>query len=579
MSGRIPQEFINDLLVRVDIVDLIDSHVPLKKTGSNFVARCPFHTEKTPSFSVSRKKQFFYCFGCGASGNAISFLMDYSHLDFIEAVEDLAAFAGVQVPRESFVAQAGQKQDDAAELYRVMEQAASFYVEQLKIGVGRDKAVGYLKSRGVTGAIAKAYRVGYAPEGWSGLKDRFDQKALVAAGLLVTREDGASYDRFRGRIMFPIRDKRARVVGFGARVLDDSLPKYLNSPETPIFSKGKEVYGLYELLERNARPERIIVVEGYMDVVALAQYGIQHAVAALGTATSKAHFELLFRFASEVVFCFDGDKAGRQAAWRAVETAFPCLKDGRRVRIMVLPDGHDPDSLVRAEGVDGFLARVAEAGALSDYFFERLLSDTGIDDLEARAQLLHESRKYLDQLPVGEFRAMMFEELGRLVGRNKLDDLEIAATLNTGRRALRARGEGRRLSLAQFVIALLLHNPELIDVIEQKDIDWEELELSGYEAFSNFIQLLLERRPQNASVALELFRGGKEEQWVKKLAFTDLSIPGEGLRAELSDALDRLMAQAWKDGVAKLLTKKESDGLSRDEQAKLKIMLTNLKNN
>lgn len=576
MSGRIPQEFINDLLVRVDIVDLIDSHVPLKKTGSNFVARCPFHAEKTPSFSVNRKKQFFYCFGCGASGNAISFLMDYNHLDFVEAVEDLAAFAGVSVPRESFAVQSGVKKDDLSGLYGVMERVASFYAGQLKQGEGKDKAVEYLKSRGVTGEVAKAYMLGYAPEGWSSLKDRFDHKALMGSGLLVVKEDGVSYDRFRGRIMFPIRDKRARVVGFGARVLDDSLPKYLNSPETPIFSKGREVYGLYELLEKNSRPERILVVEGYMDVVALAQYGIHYAVATLGTATSKAHLELLFRFASELVFCFDGDKAGQQAAWRAMEPAFPCLKDGRRIKIMLLPEGEDPDSLVRKEGVDGFSARVAEASALSDYFFGRLEAGIGVASLEERAQLLQESRKYLDQLPIGEFRNMMFEELGRLVGRSKLDDSGNAAKLDIGRQSVLQGGSGRRLSLAQFIIALLLQNPELVDVVEQKDVNWEELEISGYEVFSDFIKLLLEREPKNASVVLEMFRGRREEKWVKKLAFADLSIPSEGVRAELSDALDRLMVQARKDGVAKLLAKKQRGNLGQEDQVKLKAMLTNL---
>ncbi|MGR9045943.1 MAG: DNA primase [Gammaproteobacteria bacterium] len=576
MSGRIPQEFIDDLLVRVDIVDLIDSHVPLKKTGSNFTARCPFHAEKTPSFSVSQKKQFFYCFGCGASGNAISFLMDYSHLDFVEAVEDLAAFAGISVPRESSAAQSAAKKDDLSDLYEVMNQAALYYAAQLKSGEGRRRAVDYLKARGVSGDVAKRYMLGYAPEGWSGLKDRFDRKSLTAAGLLVERNEGASYDRFRGRIMFPIRDKRARVVGFGARVLDDSLPKYLNSPETPIFSKGREVYGLYELLQKSARPERILVVEGYMDVVALAQYGIHYSVAALGTSTSKAHFELLFRFTSELVFCFDGDKAGRQAAWRAMEPAFPCMKDGRRVRIMLLPEGHDPDSLIRAEGVEGFMARIAAASTLSDYFFGQLVADVELENLEGRAQLLHEARKYLDQLPAGEFRGLMHEELERLVGRNKLDDSGIAAKLNSGRQAVAQAVGSRRLSLAQFVIALLLQNPELVDVVEQKCINWEELELSGYESFNDFIKLLLEREPKNTSVALEMFRGRKEEKWVKKLAFMELSIPVEGVRAELSDALDRLIVQARKEGVAKLLAKKERGALAQEEQSRLKTMLANL---
>ena len=335
MSGRIPREFIDELLVRVDIVDLIDSHVPLKKTGANYVARCPFHTEKSPSFSVNRNKQFFHCFGCGASGNAISFLMDFSHLDFIEAVEDLAAFVGVDVPRESVAHQSVSKKEDLSGLYGLMERVAAFYIEQLRVS---QKAVDYLKVRGVKSAVARDFMLGYAPDKWSALAEKFSQKLLIDAGLVVIKDDGQVYDRFRGRIMFPIRDKRARIIGFGGRVLDDSLPKYLNSPETSLFHKGKEVYGLYELLEKNSKPQRILIVEGYMDVIALAQYGINYAVAALGTATSQAHLDLLFRFSSELVFCFDGDRAGREAAWRVMESAFSSLKDGRSCRIMLPAD-------------------------------------------------------------------------------------------------------------------------------------------------------------------------------------------------------------------------------------------------
>lgn len=576
MSGRIPREFIDDLLVRVDIVDLIDSHVPLKKTGSNFIARCPFHAEKTPSFSVNQKKQFFYCFGCGASGNAIGFLMDYNHLNFVEAVEDLAAFAGVDVPKEEVTSKSVPEKRDLSHLYEVMERVALFYAEQLKGNAEAKRAIQYLKARGVSGEVARDFMLGYAPEGWHVLSSRFEQQALMAAGLLVGKEGGGSYDRFRGRVMFPIRDKRARVVGFGARVLDDSLPKYLNSPETPIFIKGREVYGLYELLERNPRPERILVVEGYMDVVALAQYGIHYAVATLGTAVSKAHLELLFRFSSELVFCFDGDAAGQQAAWRAMEAAFPCLKEGRQIKIMLLPEGHDPDSLVREEKVDGFLSRIFSAKILSDYFFGRFESELALESLEGRAQLVARSRKYLEQLPAGVFREMMYARLESLSGLSRLDDLENAAKLNTGRRVVVPAKDDQRLSLAQFVIALLLQNPELLDVVEQKEINWEELELSGYGAFNRFIRLLLDRRPKNASVALEMFRERKEEKWVNKLAFMDLSIPGEGVRAELSDALDRLMIQARKDGVAKLLAKKERGTLGLDDQGKLKKMLESL---
>ncbi|MGR9051029.1 MAG: DNA primase [Gammaproteobacteria bacterium] len=570
MSGRIPNEFIGDLLLRVDIVDLIDSFVPLKKTGSNFVARCPFHTEKTPSFTVNRQKQFFYCFGCGASGNAIGFLMDFNHLDFVEAVEDLASFVGVTVPAVSFEAHSRLKSDNTADLYRVMELAAVFYAKQLKTS---PDAIAYLKARGISGEAAKTFLLGYAPQAWSELKSRFDEKTLAAAGLLVTRDSGTSYDRFRGRLMFPIRDKRGRVVAFGARVLDDSLPKYLNSPETPIFSKGREVYGLYELLQKKAKPERILLVEGYMDVVALVQHDIHFAVASLGTATSKAHLELLFRYTSEVALCFDGDKPGQEAAWRAMEPAFPCLKDGRRIKIMLLPEGHDPDSLIRTEGADVFRARIDAASTLSDFFFGRLIAKNNVDTLEGRAQLLHESRKYLEKLPSGDFRSMMFFELEALVGRNKLDDSENEAKLHNERSVLRRPKEKQRLSLAQFIIALLLQNPETISVIERKEIDWEEMEFSGYGAFRQVVGLLCEKMPENTAVAIEMFRGSKEEKWIKKLAFSDLSLPDDGIEEELVDAVDRLTRQARKEGIARMLSKKNSDGLTPEEQIKLGSML------
>ncbi|HEY8097423.1 MAG TPA: DNA primase, partial [Methylobacter sp.] len=431
MSGRIPREFIDDLLVRVDIVDLIDSHVPLKKTGNNFVARCPFHVEKTPSFSVNRKKQFFHCFGCGASGNAISFLMDFSHLDFVEAVEDLAGFVGVEVPRESIEYQStGQKKEDLSSLYMLMEQVAAFYVEQLRTSDEGKGAVEYLKSRGVSDDCASDFMLGYAPDEWKALASRFNPKLLLEAGLLVDKEGGGQpYDRFRGRLMFPIRDKRARIIGFGGRVLDDSLPKYLNSPETPLFHKGKEVYGLYELLEKNAKPQRILIVEGYMDVIALAQFGIHYAVAALGTAASQAHLDLLFRFSSELVFCFDGDKAGQEAAWRAMESAFSSLKDGRQIRIMLLPQNHDPDSLVREEGVDGFIGRIQTADTLSEYFFGHFSNELNLSEMEGRAQLVNKAKPYLDKLPESVFKEMMFARLKELSGWAGLDVLENTATL------------------------------------------------------------------------------------------------------------------------------------------------------
>ncbi len=567
MSGRIPREFIDELLLRVDIVDLIDSHVPLKKTGTNYVARCPFHTEKTPSFSVNRNKQFFHCFGCGVSGNAISFLMDFSHLDFVEAVEDLAAFAGIDVPRESVGYQAGPKKDDLNSLYVVMEQVAAFYVEQLRAS---PKAVGYLKARGVQGEIAHDFMLGYAPDKWSALAERFSQKLLIEAGLLVSKEDGQAYDRFRGRIMFPIRDKRARIIGFGGRVLDDSLPKYLNSPETALFHKSREVYGLYELLQKNAKPARILIVEGYMDVIALAQFGIDYAVAALGTAASQAHLDLLFRFSSELVFCLDGDRAGREAAWRAMESAFSSLKDGRSCRIMLLPQNYDPDSLVREEGLDIFSERVQTAQALSDYFFEHVSKELNLYEMEGRAQLVSKAKPYLEKLPSGAFREMMFEELSRLARLQVADNMPILKP----RQKVHRQQQNAQLSLPRFVVTLLLQNPELVVNIEQKNIDWRGLEFPGIEQFHSILQVILDRKPTNTAVLLEFYRDHTYEKTVKELASLDLLIPDDGIEAEFCDALNGLLKQGRKAGITRLQAKAESKGLDIQEQELLLKMLT-----
>ncbi|WP_104428098.1 DNA primase [Methylobacter tundripaludum] len=577
MSGRIPREFIDELLVRVDIVDLIDSHVPLKKTGNNFVARCPFHAEKTPSFSVNRKKQFFHCFGCGASGNAISFLMDFSHLDFVEAIEDLAGFVGVDVPRESTEYQPKQKKDDLNSLYALMEQVAAFYAEQLRTSDEGKKAVEYLKNRGVSGDCAGDFMLGYAPDEWKALASRFDQKLLLDAGLLVSKESGQPYDRFRGRIMFPIRDKRARIIGFGGRVLDDSLPKYLNSPETSLFHKGKEVYGLYELLEKNPKPQKILIVEGYMDVIALAQFGIHYAVAALGTAASQAHLDLLFRFSSELVLCFDGDKAGREAAWRAMESAFSSLKDGRQIRIMLLPQSHDPDSLVREEGVDGFIGRMQTAETLSEYFFGHFSNELNLSEMEGRAQLVNKAKPYLEKLPESIFKEMMFARLKELSGWANLDVLENATTLvaKQDRKIARNRPQdGGRLSSARVAIALLVQNPRLAELIEQREIDWSGLEFSGAALFKNILQMIADKNPANAAVLMECYRDTAEEKPIKALALLDSQVADDKIEAVFCDSLDRLLTQARETALTGLLNKGKTEGLDAQEKELLRKMLT-----
>ncbi len=574
MSGRIPREFIDELLVRVDIVDLIDSHVPLKKTGTNYVARCPFHAEKTPSFSVSQSKQFFHCFGCGISGNAISFLMNFSHLDFVEAVEDLAGFAGVEIPRESIKYQQVQKKEDLNDLYALMEQVATFYMKQLRASDDGKKAVEYLKNRGVGGDCAGDFMLGYAPDEWKVLAGRFNQKLLIEAGMLIGKDDGQLYDRFRGRIMFPIRDKRARVIGFGGRVLDDSLPKYLNSPETSLFHKGKEVYGLYELLQKKSKPQRILIVEGYMDVIALAQCGIHYAVATLGTATSQAQLDLLFRFTKELVFCFDGDRAGRDAAWRAMESAFSSLKDGRSCRIMMLPQSHDPDSLVRGEGVDKFTERVQTAQALSDYFFEHVSGELNLSETEGRAQLISKAKPYLEKLPDGVFREMMFARLKELSGSMMLNVLENAAPAGLSPKRHRQQVPNR-LSSLRTAIALLLQHPGLIEIAEQKAIDWGGLEIRGIELFKNIQQVILAKKSVNTAVLIEYYRNTAEEKLIKALALLDLNISDEKIEKVFSDALNVLLEQGRDAGIARLQAKAQSKGLNMQEQEALVKMLAN----
>ncbi|MFZ2726490.1 MAG: DNA primase [Methylococcaceae bacterium] len=540
-AGRIPREFIDDLLVRVDIVDLIDSHLPLKKTGNNYVACCPFHTEKTPSFSVNRNKGFYHCFGCGVSGNAISFLMEFNHLDFVEAIEDLAHFAGVDVEREaSTYEDPSQPKENLTKLYALMQQIESVYKTHLKTN---ELAKNYLKNRGVSGEIAKQFNLGYAPDAWQTLTNQFDQQDLFAVGMAVRSDEGKVYDRFRKRVMFPIRNKRGQIIGFGGRVLDNSLPKYLNSPETTLFHKGSEVYGLYELLQKNAKPARILVVEGYMDVIALAQFGIDYAVATLGTATSQTHLDLLFRFSSELVFCFDGDNAGQTAAWRVMDSAFSSLRGERQIRIMLLPTEHDPDSLIREEGLEKFNERVTNAQILSDYFFGHLEKQLNLNELEGRARLVDKAKTYLEKLPQGTLSELMFKRLNALAGTDIADSSTILEA-----KQHKNLIEPQSISLPRRVMANLIQKPSLINYVEQNSIDWQNLNFTGATVFKAILQKLLKEKPKNTAVLLESYRGHRDEKIVNELAALDLLIINQpineqGIEKEFSDALQKLCAK------------------------------------
>ncbi|MBF6027252.1 DNA primase [Pseudomonas sp. P115] len=423
MAGLIPQSFIDDLLNRTDIVDVVSSRVQLKKAGKNYTACCPFHKEKTPSFSVSPDKQFYYCFGCGAGGNALGFLMDHDNLDFPQAVEDLAKAAGMEIPREESGRPHKPRQPTDSPLYPLLTAAADFYRQALKSHPQRKAAVDYLKGRGLTGEIARDFGLGFAPPGWDNLykhlsSDTLQQKAMIDAGLLVENaETGKRYDRFRDRVMFPIRDSRGRIIAFGGRVLGDDKPKYLNSPETPVFHKGQELYGLFEARKNNRNLDEIIVVEGYMDVIALAQQGLRNAVATLGTATSEEHLKRLFRVVPSVLFCFDGDQAGRNAAWRALEATLSSLQDGRRARFLFLPEGEDPDTLVRSEGTDAFRARINQhAQPLADYFFQQLTEEADPRSLEGKAHMATLAAPLIDKVPGANLRTLMRQRLLEITG-------------------------------------------------------------------------------------------------------------------------------------------------------------------
>ncbi|WP_237711158.1 DNA primase [Oceanimonas sp. GK1] len=436
MAGRIPQQFIDDLLARTDIVDLIDQRVRLKKAGKNYQACCPFHNEKSPSFTVSPDKQFYHCFGCGAHGTALGFLMEYDGLEFLDAIDEMAAMHGLTVPRESTGGSSPQQQAAARaerqDLYGLLNDISQFYQQQLR---SASAAIDYLKGRGLSGEVVKRFGIGYVPDQWDSVKRRFGknrdtERQLIDGGMLLQNDNGRVYDRFRDRIMFPIRDRRGRTIGFGGRVLGDGTPKYLNSPETPVFHKGRELYGLYEVRQAHRNPERILVVEGYMDVVALAQFGIDYAVASLGTSTTPDQLQLLYRTTREVICCYDGDRAGREAAWRALENALPLMQDGRSLRFVFLPDGEDPDSLVRTQGQQAFERLLDNAQDFGDFLFERLAQDSMGGDA-GQHELAHKAAEAIMRVPEGFTREGLVTQLSRQLnwGENERRIKELFARL------------------------------------------------------------------------------------------------------------------------------------------------------
>ncbi|MBV2089653.1 MAG: DNA primase [Candidatus Thiodiazotropha sp. (ex Ctena orbiculata)] len=547
MAGKIPTHFIDQLLNRVDIVDVINRRVPLKKAGKEFQACCPFHDEKTPSFTVSPSKQFYHCFGCGAHGSAIGFLMEYDNLGFVEAVEELAQSAGLEVPREG----GNEQGPDLRPLYELMEKAARFYQQQLKHHAESPAAVDYLKSRGMSGQIAANYGIGFAPPGWNNLTgtlgdDKTSLERLNKCGLL-SESNGKQYDRFRNRIIFPIRDPRGRTIGFGGRVLGDDKPKYLNSPETSLFHKGRELYGLYEARQANREISNLLVVEGYMDVVALAQHNIQNAVATLGTATTHEHLELIFRNCPEVIFCFDGDRAGRDAAWKALNTSLPLMRDGREVRFLFLPQGEDPDTQVRKEGREAFQRRIEAATPLSEFLLQHLSSQVHMESIDGRAKLAQLAKPHLEKLPKGVFRQMMFERLEELVGL-KAGHLDDAPTTPQRKPAKATPNKSQAPTPIRTAIALLLDHPDLYEVADEVSADWQGWDNPGITILKQLLEIIRSQPTLSKAALIERWRDTDYFAHLNKLAQANyqFDLPGMDQATEFRDALRRLNAQFHK---------------------------------
>ncbi|PIQ38317.1 MAG: DNA primase [Lysobacterales bacterium CG17_big_fil_post_rev_8_21_14_2_50_64_11] len=568
--ARLSDAFLDDLLARTDIVEVIGARVEIKRAGREYHGRCPFHDERTPSFTVSPSKQFYHCFGCGAHGTAIKFLMEYDRLEFLDAVEELAKRAGIEVPRDAV---RRDSSEDSQPLYDALDVAARFFVKQLQAS---DSARAYLDRRGVDAATRERFAIGYAADGWEALKNALggDQRQLAVldrVGLLSKNDAGRVYDKFRARVMFPIHDRRGRVIAFGGRVLDkDDGPKYLNSPETPLFHKGRELYGLWQVRQAHSKIPQLVVVEGYMDVVSLFQYGVDTAVATLGTATTPDHAELLFRNAPDVYFCFDGDRAGRSAAWRALESVLPRMKDGRQALFLFLPEGEDPDSIVRSEGAAGFQSRIGKATPLSEFFFAELSHDVNLASLDGKARLAERAKPYLAQIPDGAFRDLMLARLREITGVDRAPAMPTAGKTAQPRRGNQS---APRRSLVRSVIALLVQQPSLAASLQPPYL-FAALRQPGIALLVELIALIQSRPEISSGSLLEQFAGRDEAAALNKLALLDIPGSPASWVIEFADALAQLNRQTLAQRIGELQLRQRDPGLNDAEKDELRALLS-----
>jgi len=577
MAGLIPQDFIDDLVARADIIEVIGRRVQLKKAGREFKACCPFHEEKTPSFTVSPSKGFYHCFGCGAHGTAVGFLMEFDHMSFVEAIESLASSMGVDVPRNESDRPA-RRYD---ELFDLMSKVERFWQQGLR---ENQAAVDYLKDRGIDGTTAKRFGIGYAAEGWSTVLDKFGTSTdaterLLATGLIIRKDNGGHYDRFRDRITFPIRDIRGRCIGFGGRAMGDGEPKYLNSPETVLFHKGRELYGLYEARQALRQIDRFVVVEGYMDVIALARHGIDFSVATLGTATTSDHLNRLFRLTENIDFCFDGDRAGKQAAWRALETALPDIREGRQVRFVFLPEGHDPDSFVNEHGSGAFMEALNGGIALSDYLISELALQVDEATVDGRARLAELAKPLIAKIPPGVYRELLLESLATRVGlpTKKLENMFGRSQNGEDRSKIGARALlGRSLpasagkpSVVRRAITLLLNHPSAAERLDLEKI--AGVSRPGIDLLHDLIETVQDEPNITTAGLLERWRHDDQGRHLGKLAAVEMPEDEEfDPAAELADCIEQLALAGRRERIDFLIEKQRDKPLNEDEVAELR---------
>ncbi len=580
MAGSIPREFIDNILASTDIIEVIDSRVPLKRSGSNFMACCPFHGEKTPSFSVSQVKQFYHCFGCGVSGDAIQFLMEYEHTDFVEAIEELAQMSGLQVPK---VAYSNNTPKQAPEQFELLDQVAHYYQYQLNHHKQAKQVQQYIQERGLSTDIIKTFSLGFAPPGWDnvlnmmGAGEQEKIQALLTIGMLIKRDDTslndqrAYYDRFRTRLMFPIRDKRGRTIGFGGRILGDDKPKYLNSPETPLFHKGQELYGLYELKQAVRKIEKILVVEGYMDVVSLAQFGVHYSVATLGTATTPEHLQTLFRLCDDVFFCFDGDKAGREAAWKAMNNSLPIIRQGKYAHFMFLPDGDDPDTLIRAKGKSGFEAEIDKSMTFSEFFFDQLVKQVNLNTREGRDKLNYLSKPYLKEIKDNTFKDLMktrLEELAELSqGEQQRLNFELNIKNIDHNSQKNSFNQPRQApSIVKKVMSYLLQYPQLAESAGDPG-RFLLLEIEGISLFVQLLDLIQNDPHLTTARILAHWQESIHHEYLTQLAIEPLLIVDEeAISNEFNAFLLRFAWQYQQQRISQLERKEKNQGLGTLEK-------------